>query len=511
MPKFKIIPKNKLPYSIIGLLTAAVTLTGCGLLSKKSDSATTGNDEQAYCYNGGRTNEYSCDPEKSSPQANMHTNEIDDEWLAAKLAEVRQWLKVEKQHLLEDSDSEVTHQATNKPEEYISTVSITGTASKQPVNEIEYILRLSHKKKHKEALAGVNSLIAENPKVAAAELTKGIVLNNMGDKEAAKALFKRLTIQYPDRPEPFNNLAVIFAEEGKYPQAIETLQQAFSTHPSYAQVHSNLKELYATLASQAYSKALDLGESGTGPSLAMINRVPVSNLAGVDQELLIVNNQSTSSEQQQVAANSEAEAPAVATPKPVATEVAEIEHEIKQPEVSAKTVEIETARAETTTIATPEVVDITSKSESDTSTQAEPATVVQAASATLPEVVDVNGSSQNPEQAVEQHLNAWADAWGKQDVEQYISSYTSYYRPNSRLNHSQWVAQRKVRVAKPKFIRIEIDSLSIKMLKPNVAQLTFEQRYQSDTYKDAVRKRVIMTKTNGEWKIYKERSLGLIQ
>ncbi len=71
-------------------------------------------------------------------------------------------------------------------------------------------------------------------------------------------MFTELTRTIPELPEPYNNLAVLYAGQGDYDKARKALEMAIRTHPSYAVAHENLGDIYATLASQAYDKALQL-------------------------------------------------------------------------------------------------------------------------------------------------------------------------------------------------------------------------------------------------------------
>jgi tetratricopeptide (TPR) repeat protein len=84
-------------------------------------------------------------------------------------------------------------------------------------------------------------------------------------------------------PEPYNNLAVLYASQGQYDNARAALEMAIRTNPSYATAHENLGDVYAKLASQAYSKALQLDSSNTGvqPKLALIGGVFALGAKGV--------------------------------------------------------------------------------------------------------------------------------------------------------------------------------------------------------------------------------------
>jgi tetratricopeptide (TPR) repeat protein len=81
--------------------------------------------------------------------------------------------------------------------------------------------------------------------------------------------FTLLTQDYPELPEPYNNLAVLYAGPGQYDKARVTLEMAIRTNPNYATAHENLGDIYVRLASQAYNKALllDSGNTAIPPKL----------------------------------------------------------------------------------------------------------------------------------------------------------------------------------------------------------------------------------------------------
>lgn len=511
MLKIEVNSRKKLLRTTISTLISTSLLVGCGPLTQKPVTVGTANNSTSgkpgFCYNGGRANEYSCDPEKAAPQADMRMTEVDDAWMSEKLAEVRTWMEQEKAAILNGKSSSATAAGTTQhvasatlveSRDFISTVSIATPSPQHTSPELANILRLSQQGQHKKALTRINKVIADNPNMASAELTKGIISSNMGDKPTAKAIFQRLMKTYPDRPEAFNNLAVIYSEEGNFPQAIETLQQAFQTHPSYAQVHTNLKELYATLASQAYNKALDLGSDSTNPELAMINRVP-ANLSGNGSDKLLVVNKPI----QLASNNAKVETAKVETAKVESTNV-----EIPTaPQVNAKK-EVEVVSLVEPPISTTKIASTTETTPSQIAT-----TTSSKVKQTKQEIepVQISTAALSDEQKIELNLTNWASAWSNQNHQGYVAAYTDMYRPNAKLSHNQWVEQREQRITKPNFIRVSVSQINVKLLRDNLAEAHFEQRYQSDTYKDAVRKRMVLVKSDGQWKISLEKSLGLIR
>ena len=113
----------------------------------------------------------------------------------------------------------------------------------------------------KQALEQVDGYLAKNPKDASARFLRGVILTEMKRDSEAIAIFTKLTEDYPNLPEPYNNLAVIYAQQKQYDKAKTALEAAIRTHPSYATAHENLGDIYARLASQAYDKALQLDSS----------------------------------------------------------------------------------------------------------------------------------------------------------------------------------------------------------------------------------------------------------
>ena len=114
-----------------------------------------------------------------------------------------------------------------------------------------------------QALERVHNFLRGNPKDARARFLKGLILTEQNKPAEAIKLFTALTEEFPELPEPYNNLAVLHASQGQYDKARAALEIAIRTHPSYATAHENLGDIYAKMASQSYDKALRLDKSNT--------------------------------------------------------------------------------------------------------------------------------------------------------------------------------------------------------------------------------------------------------
>ncbi len=131
--------------------------------------------------------------------------------------------------------------------------------------------------RYPQALEHVDKVIAAKPQDPQARFLKGLILTEQGDTKDAIEVFQKLTQDYPDLPEPYNNLAVIYAGKGHYEKARAALEKSIRTHSSYATAYENLGDVYARLASQAYDKALQLDSSN---STAQSKLMPVRSLVG---------------------------------------------------------------------------------------------------------------------------------------------------------------------------------------------------------------------------------------
>jgi tetratricopeptide (TPR) repeat protein len=69
-------------------------------------------------------------------------------------------------------------------------------------------------------------------------------------------VFQAILGDYPELPEPHNNLAVLYAQKGEYELARGELEAAISAAPDYAVAYENLGDVYARLAALNYEKAL---------------------------------------------------------------------------------------------------------------------------------------------------------------------------------------------------------------------------------------------------------------
>ncbi len=433
-----------------------------------------------------------------------------------------------------------------------------GSASQtaSTTGDLQQALQLARSGRTKEALDSIDRYLDQNPGDLKAQLSKSQILLEDGAYAAAHTLLRRLIEQFPERPEPLNNLAVLLAQEGRYNDAVDTLLQAFETHPSYARVQRNLSELYATLASRAYSKALDLQNEISPPQLALLHE-PGSNqppgevaglqLAGASAAIKVAALDKVAENSMPAPVDSgggdtgntadglqpaAAVAALAAAPETIATSpdttlalpptpdnlatddslplptVADIQAEADS--VAAVIAEIERS------LATPPATK--ARAPQPVATEAEPPqpaiatakdTAETAETAAAP-VVSAKPAEQeaplDPRAEVLASVEAWADAWSRKDSKRYIDAYVLGYQPNDNTSHNQWKQQRRSRLSRPKFIQVKLSDIEVEMLSQKMARVTFSQRYRSDSYSDRTRKQMELALREGRWKIVSERS-----
>lgn len=111
------------------------------------------------------------------------------------------------------------------------------------------------------AMAKIDSVLAADARNPQARFLKGVVQTDQQELDDAAVTFQQLTEDYPELPEPHNNLAVIWAQQGRYDKARTELEIALRANPDYAIAHENLGDVYARLAGAEYDRAVVLDKT----------------------------------------------------------------------------------------------------------------------------------------------------------------------------------------------------------------------------------------------------------
>lgn len=344
-------------------------------------------------------------------------------------------------------------------------------------NELKEIARQMQQGQASTALSRVQAYLKAHPDDAQAMFLKGVALNELNRRDEAIRAFTELTEKYPGLPEPYNNLAVLYAGQGEYDKARKALEAALKTHPSYATAHNNLASVYAHMASQAYDKALrpDKNDTRTSASkLALIQDLPSGN-----RPVMLAAKQPEPKAESPIAA----EPPkTVAPPAPIKLA------ESAKPTPPAKPAAVEKpVSTEKPSVAKTEV----------------PAQVAKAPTAVeLPAHKSAGDSEKNIREAV----NAWALAWSAQNVEKYLSSYADSFKTPNGESRKQWEDIRRDRLTRPGAIKVDVSNLRVIMENGERARAEFKQTYRAGSTVMRTNKILIFRNVGGQWLIEQERT-----
>ncbi len=342
------------------------------------------------------------------------------------------------------------------------------------------VQRLMKQNQLPQALEKVEQYVASKPKDAQGRFLKGLILTDMGRSADAIAVFTKLTEDFPELPEPYNNLAVLYAQQKQYDKARGALEMAIRTHPSYSIAHENLGDVYAKLASQAYDKALQLDSSNaaTQTKLSMIKELISTSTKPTAKPTAASETSAPAQTPAKVAAAEPAKAVPVATPAAP-----------PPPAAAAPAAKPEEKAAETKPAA--EKTPVASKvAETKENKESKPAADKATASGGEAEVNKV--------------LLGWANAWSRKDVKGYLAYYASDFQPPNGLTRKAWEAERAQRIDKPGKLQVKVDDVKV-TLSGDKASVRFRQNYESATLKSSAGKTMVFVKSGSRWLIQQER------
>ncbi len=300
--------------------------------------------------------------------------------------------------------------------------------------------------KFSEALTKTDAFLSSKPADPQMRFFKGVIQRNLGKQAEAIATFTKLTEDFPELPEPYNNLAVLYAGQNQFDKARAALEMAIRTNPSYATAHENLGDVYARLASQAYNKALqlDAANAAVPPKLALIREL--------------------------FKPNAKPAAPASSAPVTAAAPAP--------------------STAPTATPASAAVKPL----------PAPVATAPVAAAATPAKTVAPAGDSGADVQAA---VSAWAKAWAAKDMTAYLSAYGKGFVSATKQSRSAWEQERRDRIVGKAKISVSLANLNV-TVHGDKATARFLQNYHADTLAISSRKTLELVKEGDKWLIVRE-------
>lgn len=330
-----------------------------------------------------------------------------------------------------------------------------------------------------DALVKADQRLASAPKDPQLRFLRGVAQADSGKPTDAIATFTQLTQEYPELPEPYNNLAVLYASQNQLDKARTALEMAIRTNPSYSTAHENLGDIYAKLAAQAYNKALQLDATNSAalnPKLALI------------RELFAPGRTPTRTAAAPAAAPVAARAPAAPVPVPAAA-----------PPATPVVVAAAPAPAPKPPVAAP----VTPVAEAAPAAAPVRAPAAEPVSAPPARSDSASGADTVAQQDVESAISAWAAAWSARDMKNYLSSYGKQFDPPGKQSRAAWEKERESRIVGKKHIKVTITDLSVDV-KGDKATARFHQAYDADTLSVASRKTLELVRSQGRWVIVHE-------
>lgn len=298
------------------------------------------------------------------------------------------------------------------------------------------------------ALTELDKEIALNPNPEA-EFLRAVTLQSTGRRQDAIDAYAKMIQSYPELPEPYNNLAVMHAEDKNFDKAVQMLERAILTNKTYATAYENLGDIYSQQASDAYNDALALNPP---------------NKKTVEIKLNLIDNILLPPNLRKPVLNASSNTANTSTAKPIS----------RPPSSTAVTSTTATARPNPTSTA-----------------------------------VSTGGTlSATDRTAITTLVNNWAGAWSNQNVPTYLAYYADNFRPVGGGSKATWASSRAEKLQKPSFISIGVTDLNVSPTSRG-ARATFAQSYQSNTYEDRVMKSLDLIKTPQGWKIQREQSRAL--
>lgn len=323
-----------------------------------------------------------------------------------------------------------------------------GTALATPADDFKEASRLYQQGRLDQAMSKVNAGLQSAPKDPQGRFLKGLILTEQKKTNEAIQVFTGITEDFPELPEPYNNLAVLYASQGNYDKAKAALELAIQTHPAYATAHENLGDIYAQLAPRAYDKALQLDKT---------NSTAQAKLSMVREMF--------------------------SQPKSVSTAAAKPAGPGATP----------SAAPPATTAAAPATPAASSTTPATSAAPTGPATAASATPAT--------------EEGARATVLAWVRAWSARNVPAYVSYYAADFQTPDGLSRGAWEAQRKERIERQRNISVDVQFRSVKV-SGNEATVVFRQAYRADTVKSDNTKTIKLVRAGDKWLIQVERAGG---
>jgi tetratricopeptide (TPR) repeat protein len=160
---------------------------------------------------------------------------------------------------------------------------IANAALAAPSGDFAEVQRLLKAGQPAEALRRIEQQSAANATDVQWRFVKAVALSDLARPAEAIKIYTRIIEERPELPEPRNNLAVLYAQQGQFDKARVTFESALRTNQVYAAAYDNLGDVHARLATASYARALQVGDAASAalPALALVRELGVAPAAPV--------------------------------------------------------------------------------------------------------------------------------------------------------------------------------------------------------------------------------------
>jgi Flp pilus assembly protein TadD len=136
---------------------------------------------------------------------------------------------------------------------------LAGAAAAAAASLADEVGRLLADGRTADALQRSQQALLVAPRDAQTRFVHGVVLMEVGRDAEALEQFTRIAQEYPELPEPLNNIALLHARGGRLDAARLALESALRNDPGHRAARANLAEVHLMLAVAAWEQLAQAG------------------------------------------------------------------------------------------------------------------------------------------------------------------------------------------------------------------------------------------------------------
>jgi tetratricopeptide (TPR) repeat protein len=122
----------------------------------------------------------------------------------------------------------------------------------------EDVLKMLKQDLTEQAFTMVNAYLQDHPQDPQMRFWQGNLWVKKGESNKASEVFLRLTQDYPELSEPYNNLGILQFQAGDFLSAKSSFESALKVQPDFVNAMENLGDTYLLLARSTLDQAKEL-------------------------------------------------------------------------------------------------------------------------------------------------------------------------------------------------------------------------------------------------------------